>query len=260
MFDYDNNTCKLFADNTEKLLKAKEVDDIFILLNTEYASFLNYDIFMLIIERYNLNEGQEEFDYPGHLQEYINTHNISDFVESNPSLVKHTDVSKEVTLLFDIQPTYTLAKVKDLLHVIADRMNLRPCAIRIVSIGEGSVAVTLLIPASVADAIFISDDIFTASEKETLLQSEVLWLKCNGYTYYFSNVRETYQGTPAIQVSLLLCSKVQICCHGYGRFIVFFVGQRNLQCCLSTVHTTHLLSSAGKLLMTSGVNCWQSFE
>ena len=156
---------------------------------------------MLIAQRYRLNEGQEEFKYPEHLKEYINTHEISDFVKSNPSLLKHTDASKEVILVFDIKPTCKLAKVKELLHVVADRMNWKPCAIRILTIDRGSIIVTLLIPASIADTIFVSDDIFTVSEKEDLLELNVLWLKCNGYAYYFSNERDTDSGKLALQVT-----------------------------------------------------------
>ena len=42
VFDYDNQDYKLFSDNKDELQRATEVDEIFNLLNTEYASFLKF--------------------------------------------------------------------------------------------------------------------------------------------------------------------------------------------------------------------------
>lgn len=57
--------------STNKLNAAIDVNDIFILLQTEYASFLNYRIFKKLQEKYVADKGQEELQYPDLLKEYI---------------------------------------------------------------------------------------------------------------------------------------------------------------------------------------------
>ena len=187
VFDYDDDDYKLFSDTKEDLYKADDVDEIFNLLNTEYASFLNYEVFLLLVDKYKLNEGQKELEYPKALREYINKQKISEFIDINPALTIHTDNSKVITLKLDIKPTSKLAKVKELSDAIADKMKWHPSSVRILGIDKGCVEVKLLIPASLADHVFTGDDIFTASKKQEFEKLEILWLKCNDHTYYFKN-------------------------------------------------------------------------
>ncbi len=56
----------------------------------------------------------------------------------------------------------------------------------IFDIDKGCLVLTLLILVSLAKAIFTSENLFSVSEKEDISQLHVLWLKCNGFTYYFS--------------------------------------------------------------------------
>lgn len=49
VYDYDDQDYKLFSDRKEELERAADVDKIFNILNTEYASFLNYEIFMILL-------------------------------------------------------------------------------------------------------------------------------------------------------------------------------------------------------------------
>ena len=186
VYDYDDQDYKLFSERKDELERAVEVDQIFNILNTGYASFFNYDIFISLVEKYNLNEGQEELKYPEHLQNYINKQNVTEFLDVNPALVNQTDASKKMTLKLDIKPTCKLAKMKELSDAIADRMEWSPSALRILDIGEGCIVMTLLAPASLADATFNGDNILTAAQREGFLQLNVLWLNCNEYTYHFT--------------------------------------------------------------------------
>ena len=46
------------------------------LLDERYASFLNYEIFKVIADEYQLDDGQEAFHYPQHLKAYIKKQNF----------------------------------------------------------------------------------------------------------------------------------------------------------------------------------------
>ena len=59
------------------------------LLSRRYASFLNCEIFEFLVDKYDLNDGNELFQYPKkHLVEFLKSHEISNFKEINPLLNK----------------------------------------------------------------------------------------------------------------------------------------------------------------------------
>ena len=64
-------------------------------------------------------------------------------------------------------------------------MDLKPSALSIIDIEDGCVIVTFHISTSIANAIFVSDLAFTPQQEDEFRAAEVLWLKCNGYTFNF---------------------------------------------------------------------------
>ncbi len=174
----------LLSDKETELKRCDTIIEIFNYLKTKCASFLTYDIFQCTLKYYNISEDQERLRYPEHLNAYIEKHKISEFASINP-LLKHKKGSKELTLKFDIKNTCKLAQVDELKNVIAEIMDLNPSALELVDIEDGCVIVTFLIPASVADAIFTANTVFTSQQEDELRAASVLWLKCNGYTFHF---------------------------------------------------------------------------
>ena len=55
------------------------INDIINLINTNYASFLDIEIFDSFVSEFNLGEGQVQFRYREYLKTYINSHTISRF-------------------------------------------------------------------------------------------------------------------------------------------------------------------------------------
>ena len=147
VFDYNDKNYKLFADKKTELKEAVEVNDIFDLINLEFANFLNIQIFEQLVSEYSLNEGQEELKYPDHLKEYIYKLQISELIKSNPALT-HPDPtsSKPFTLKLDIKPTSKVAKIQELSDAIADIMGWSLKTMRIYGIEEGCVVVKFFIP------------------------------------------------------------------------------------------------------------------
>ena len=54
--------------------------------------------------------------------------------------------------------------------------------------------ITLLIPAPVADVIFSSEKIFTIEEIKQFQGLSILWLKCSGREYDFSELSDEHNG------------------------------------------------------------------
>ncbi len=190
---FNGQKLSLMSDKKLELKEKNTINDIFDFLTTESASFLNYDIFETIMKKYRIVEDREDLKYHDHLRAYIEKHKIIEFVKINP-LLKEKDGSTRVTLKYDIEITCSLAKVNDLKKFIAKILNLHPSTLQIVDIEEGCVVVTFLIPATVADAIFTPDTVFTPQQEEELQAASVLQLECNGYTFNFE--KEAHSENP----------------------------------------------------------------
>ena len=172
----------------DKLQQATTVNGIFNILNTKYATFLNYEIFQDMVDDFDLDEGQEKLKYPEHLDIYIEMHKLSEFEEINPMLKKVECGSKKMVLKFDIEMTCKLGKLQDLTKAVANILGLKQSALRLLSIEKGCVVATFLIPAPVADFIFSSGEIFPAGKIEEFQAQSLLWLECNGFKYDFNKL------------------------------------------------------------------------
>lgn len=187
----DKEQHKLLHGKREKLKKSNTIYDIFDLIGEECASFLNYGIFQSIAKNYGIVEDCDKLKYPQHLQLYLQSHKVSEFVRINPLLEKRWDPSKkEVTFNFDIELIERVAGVYDLKPRIADILGLDVLAVELVDIKDGCVIITFLIPANVADAIF---QVFKSPQKLKVTRMKfefralkVTWMKFDGnYVFDF---------------------------------------------------------------------------
>lgn len=202
--DQEDANVKLLFDKREKLEKASDIEDIFCLLVTECASFLNYEIFQSIINEYDIDTSQKKLAYPEYLNAYINKHKLSEFYEINPRLEDFTDDSKSLVLKFGIELTSNVGSLKERTEAVANVLGLKPSALRLLSIREGCVIATLILPASVANAIFPSDKQFSSEQRSGFQALSVLWLKYNGF--YFDFRKDPTFGE-------VLCFSVMLFCH-----------------------------------------------
>ena len=76
----------LLSTHKAEIEAATDLNTIFNILVTEYASFLDYDIFQYIVEKYRIDNGQEELKYAEHLEMYIKKIKITEFMDINPQL------------------------------------------------------------------------------------------------------------------------------------------------------------------------------
>jgi hypothetical protein len=180
----DNNF--MLLSKKEDIKQAEDVYEIFIAL-IYCTSFLNYSIFENIVIQFELDEGQSGLQYPGELQQYINKHTISEFIEVHPVLNKYTDGTKKLVLILDVELTCQFSMLVDVGHSVAHVMDMDECDILIHNVGKHCVIVTFLIPSFVADKIFTGPaaKIFSLDQKEQFRNLSVLQLKCNGYDFNF---------------------------------------------------------------------------
>ena len=185
-FNHKEKKLMLLSSHRADLEKAADLYDILGLLSKEYASFLNYNIFQIIVGKYQLNEGQEELKYPEHLAAYINRHKVSEFIEINPFLQKFTKTSKKLVLKFDIESTCRLSKFLDLKKAVANILHLKPSALRLLSITEGCLVATFLLPAFIAKDVFPRDNPLTQHQMQEFRALSVRWLESNNCKIIFT--------------------------------------------------------------------------
>lgn len=114
----------LLSAHKAELEKAVDLKTIFNLLAAEYASFFDYEIFQLILvkyqKKYHIDTEREELKYPEYLKAYLTRHKVSEFVEINPLSKKNTATSKKLVVKIEIESTSTLmAKIKKLKTFVA---------------------------------------------------------------------------------------------------------------------------------------------
>lgn len=174
---------KLLSAVGDKIRRAGSVYEICDVLTSEYASFLNYDIFKVMLERFG---GCQEEQYTTHLKNYIDSHNISNFMGINPALKAFMvpEGSKKIKLKFDIEETCRVTKVFDLKKAVANILDLNRSTLQLFDkIEKGCVVVTFLIPVKVADVIFRSGMDFTAKVVEKFQAIAVIRLECGDLTF-----------------------------------------------------------------------------
>ena len=187
---YKGQKLALLSDKKAELEKKDTITGIFTFLITECSSFLNYGIFQKIVKKYNIQEDQEELRYHEHLKAYIKQHKVSEFIAINPLLEKFTKDSEKLTFKFDIENVCSLAKVDKLKKSVAKIMKLNSMTLQIIDVKEGCLAVTFLIPASTANAIFTADTVFTPQQEDEFQTASVLWLVYNGRTFNFKDGKQ----------------------------------------------------------------------
>ena len=180
--DYDKNNPAILSGLAHELKQKETIDDKFALLCEKYASFLNYKIFQSMVDDYCIDrKSNKSLNYPEQLKNYVNKHKLSEFIDINPNLKSFVDTlnSKELIVVMDVDSTSRLANVVDLKKAIAKILGLkRKAALRIIDIKKGCVQVTLLIPALLADLIFICDKKFTEEEVKKFQALSITRLQC----------------------------------------------------------------------------------
>lgn len=187
-FNHEKQKPMLLSAHEAELENAVDLRDIFKLLTTQYASFLNYGIFQMIADKYQIENGenrQVELNYPDHLETYVKKLKASEFVKINPLLEKTISASKKLVLKIDIELTSELSKVLKLKSAIAKILGIKSSALKLLDIKKGCVTTIFLLPTPVAEFIFNTHTVFSMELREEFHALRVVWLECNGFRFDF---------------------------------------------------------------------------
>ena len=171
--------CKERFDSLPKDVKYY---DIFKLIGDEFASYLHYDIFQDLLDKYCTASEKDcdELKYSEHLKAYIEQLDIKHFLKINPDLQKLPCGSKELCLKMDIEETTRITKIKHLESSLASILDsgLLPTDLKLIGVEKGCLILKYLIPEVISDVIFTSDIKLTEEQYEDFRSLSVLWLKC----------------------------------------------------------------------------------
>lgn len=199
----DKNSMPKLLSKRKEIKNAVTINNIIDLISTEYASFLDYDIFQCIVREYRLDEGQEQLQYPQYLKAYVEAHKVAEFLEINPALEKYHS-AKELVLKFDIDLSIcNLATILDLKNTVADILGMSSLSLRLLNIKQGCVLVTFLIPESVASVVFARGSKFNSKQVKGFQDMSLIWMKCNGRLHSFRPHSDT-------EIAGLACSPERI--------------------------------------------------
>ena len=168
-----------------KLNLAETIDEIINILCTDWASYINYDIFELLLDECCPDVSREDLDYRSQLRSYIDMHNVAEYVAINPELEKFTNESSILTVKLDLQHETKISKVVDTKYCISHMLDIAPSALRIIGIREGCVELIIEIPAHAANTLFHHNATFSQQQQQQLKNLSIMWLKCNGKKFHF---------------------------------------------------------------------------
>lgn len=183
-FTSDKKRLRLLAGLRAELQKAETIAEVFIILSTKYVSFLDYDIFETILKHYGTPKDVEELNYPECLKAYLEKHKVNEFVKLypkliNPKLEKLCSNSTTINVKLSTKRTQSLSTLKEVKRAVANILGIRASALRLYDVKKGCVIITLLIPTSIADVIFMESSI-TLEQIQQIQETSILWFECKG--------------------------------------------------------------------------------
>ena len=166
----------------DSLSEDSTILDVFKIIGDELSSYLHYEIFQSIINKYCTPSEKVDCDdlkYPEYLKDYIEHLDIKHFLEINSELenLSSTD-TKKLCLKIDMDETTKMTQIKDLESSIAEILgpSIRPSELKLIDVKKGCLLLTFLIPAITADATFANK--LTKDQIKRFHSLSVRWLKC----------------------------------------------------------------------------------
>ena len=175
----------------EELHQATTINEIFDLIGEKCASFFHYEIFDSIKSAYcttPLDDEKPKLDYVEHFKKYIELIKISEFFNINPKLKEKYSNSETIENTFKVGKINMSSKISTAINLrdaIASNLDILPATLKLVSIEEGCVIVTFLIPTVVAEIIFANVNKLNSQQVERFQSLSIFWLRCGNFMQRF---------------------------------------------------------------------------
>lgn len=178
----------LVYSSVSKFQTAKHVKDVVQVLVLEYCSFLNCDIFEMIVKHYGSDTGQNEMKYPNLLKAFVDRHSIGDLIQVKPLIGTDVDIlMRKIMLKVNIDLSCKLSTLVEMRRQLARILGITPAGLRLIAV-EGDCIITFQVLGSLAGQIFNGDkaSILTQEKMWKLQGLLIQWLKCGGYEWDFT--------------------------------------------------------------------------
>lgn len=202
----DHQNLTLFSEKTAGMTKADSISQIFIILNCEWCSFLNFEIPQHLEGEFQLCLREKNMKYPEQCRIYVEMHKMSELVLVQPVLRRIIDDFRELTLLLGIEATSRVSRLLDIRKGVADILGLRHYALLYHKIRKDCKAATFLLPTSVAQFIFVSEEIFTQGQVMGFQAWLVQRMECNGYQFDFTQPTPKKMKKGILTVRIVECN------------------------------------------------------
>lgn len=183
--DHKNRDFIRLSGIKAELEKADTINRIVDTLSADYASFINCDVFKSIVDMFGAEKDHNKWQsYSERRQLFIEMNKLSEFIEINPTFGRPAKHTEKLILDFDIDYACRVVKVLQYRKGVADIFGLMEHTLRLYNVeeGDGFMIVTLLIPALVAETLFVS---FTAEQVEEFRALLILRLKYCDFSFDF---------------------------------------------------------------------------
>ena len=157
---------------------ASEVTDFIDDLSLHYCSFLNFELFQLISQRYGNEKDEERLTkYSEHRQDYIGRHKLSEYIELHPPFGLPAETNEQVIVNFAIDLDTRLAQLLDIRTSFAGVVGLRGIALRVFNVEPSEcIVVTFQVAPAIARAAF-SGKPYTAEQMDSFRALSVRSIK-----------------------------------------------------------------------------------
>ena len=180
---------EFLVTHTDVLLSCRNIAGVFIYLNMHWE-YLNYDILAQIITEFPRRMKEQKFlpwrklirqlsSYRVQLRRFVEETTLEQFQEADEDkrFMKPPEGFIELVTLHKWEKPILLKNVVDFRDKFAHKYDLRKCAIFLLSLADGSVIITMLVPKSIEKMIDLTDINF-------FNDNGILQLQLSGVTLY----------------------------------------------------------------------------
>ena len=139
-----HGSAAIFDHHKEELIAAKDIEDIFIIMNP-YFSFFNYDLIEVIITVHGACSDKEN------MQQYLR--DFSEYCKKIPCVEFHEEYNANESrtkikfkLDYDRNNDLELGDIKRIQRQIAEILHVDPCVVYLHSVEDGCILITFLVP------------------------------------------------------------------------------------------------------------------
>ena len=184
----------LMSGIRDQLESAVTIYQVINALSSDHASFLNCDIYKIIVKEFGTEKDHEDLSrYLEQLQDFIKRNKLIEFIELGSSFGRASSIEDKLMFKLDVDMTMRISQLLELRHSLAAVLGLWGSTFRLLKVEEGCVIVTFLVYGVIAHEVF-NNVKFTAKQVQDFRALSVVWIKYCDVVYNFSENSSDNEG------------------------------------------------------------------